>query len=228
MPGFGDSPPLPDGVEASAANLGAAVSDLCAELGVERPHVAGNSLGGWAALEIAKAGRAASVCAISPAGLWRDALGPRSYNLRGLGRLLKPALRPLLSSAATRSRLLATTMAHPERMSGAEATALISGWLDSSGYDDANEAMRAHVFEHPERGDGADDDRLGRPRPARLAAAARADAAAARATSSSRDAGTRRPGTTRTRSAELLLEASSVGSPPVDTPGTTAERGLTP
>ena len=149
MPGFGDSPRLPQGVPASAANLGAAVIALCSEIGVERPHVAGNSLGGWVALEIARAGGAASVCAISPAGLWADALGPRNYNPRRLGRLLKPALRPLLSSAATRSRLLGTTMAHPERMTAAEATALISGWLDSSGYDAANQAMRNHVFENP-------------------------------------------------------------------------------
>ena len=61
----------------TAADLGAAVSEHCAALGIERPHLAGNSLGGWVALEIAAAGGAASVCAISPAGLWREPLGPR-------------------------------------------------------------------------------------------------------------------------------------------------------
>ena len=40
--------------------------------GLERPHLAGNSLGGWMALELARRGRAASVCAISPGGFWDD------------------------------------------------------------------------------------------------------------------------------------------------------------
>ena len=42
------------------------------ELGLERPHLAGNSLGGWMALELARRGRARSVCALSPAGFWEE------------------------------------------------------------------------------------------------------------------------------------------------------------
>ena len=38
------------------------------ELGLERPHVAGNSLGGGIALELGRRGWAGSVCAISPIG----------------------------------------------------------------------------------------------------------------------------------------------------------------
>src|SRR5687768_16987251 len=56
LPGFGESPELPGDVAPTAANLGAAVANLCAELGVEHPHLAGNSLGAWAALELAKTG----------------------------------------------------------------------------------------------------------------------------------------------------------------------------
>ncbi|MGH2952219.1 MAG: alpha/beta fold hydrolase, partial [Solirubrobacterales bacterium] len=58
MPGFGRSPPLADGVRPTAANLGRAITGLCRELGIERPHLAGNSLGAWACLEMAKAGEA--------------------------------------------------------------------------------------------------------------------------------------------------------------------------
>jgi pimeloyl-ACP methyl ester carboxylesterase len=47
------------------------------ELGLEKPHLAGNSLGGWIALELARRGRAASVCALSPAGTWDYAWGDR-------------------------------------------------------------------------------------------------------------------------------------------------------
>lgn len=42
------------------------------ELGLERAHLAGNSMGGWMALELARRGRAKSVCALSPAGFWEE------------------------------------------------------------------------------------------------------------------------------------------------------------
>jgi pimeloyl-ACP methyl ester carboxylesterase len=47
------------------------------ELGLDRPHLAGNSLGGWVALELARRGRAASVCALSPGGTWDSERGRR-------------------------------------------------------------------------------------------------------------------------------------------------------
>src|SRR5436190_13437102 len=52
MPGFGASPPLPDGVEPSSANLATAVLDFYESLEVEgAPDVAGISPGGWTAIE---------------------------------------------------------------------------------------------------------------------------------------------------------------------------------
>jgi pimeloyl-ACP methyl ester carboxylesterase len=70
LPGFGLSPRFPEGVEIT---LEAAVDllEVCMdELGWSRAHLVGNSLGGWLALELARRGRAASVCALAPAGLW--------------------------------------------------------------------------------------------------------------------------------------------------------------
>ncbi|WP_051223651.1 alpha/beta fold hydrolase [Conexibacter woesei] len=40
------------------------------ELQIDRAHLAGNSMGGWVALELARRGRAATVTALSPAGTW--------------------------------------------------------------------------------------------------------------------------------------------------------------
>lgn len=66
LPGFGRSPApadnhgMPSAVEALAAFFG--------EAGLDRPHIAGNSLGGAIALELAAAGHARSVTALSPAG----------------------------------------------------------------------------------------------------------------------------------------------------------------
>ena len=149
-PGAGRSPALPGGIAPTAANLGAAVSSLCERLGFERPHVAGNSLGAWIALEIAKAGRAASVCAICPAGLWRRPLGPRAFDPHRLARALRPLVGAAVSWPALRNRLLATTMAHPERLTRAEARGLIEDWTDASAYAATNHEMRARIFEHPE------------------------------------------------------------------------------
>ena len=65
--------------------------------GLDRPHLVGNSLGGWMAIELARRGRAASVCALSPGGFWDDAgRRGRDRTVRALerlalvGRLVRP------------------------------------------------------------------------------------------------------------------------------------------
>lgn len=147
MPGFGDAPGLPDGVEPNAANLAAAIHHRCTEFGFERPHVAGNSLGGWVGLEMGRAGWAASVTAISPAGLWRQPLGKARVESRRWGRRLRPFVSLALRTRRTREAMLATFAAHPERIPADEGRELVLGWIDSSGYDGANRAMRTHVFD---------------------------------------------------------------------------------
>lgn len=72
LPGHGDSDPLQPGddarVPAIARRVAAALVEVGA-LGAGRPHLVGNSLGGWTALELAADGAAASVTALAPAGL---------------------------------------------------------------------------------------------------------------------------------------------------------------
>lgn len=154
MPGFGGAPALPSGEEAGAANLARAVHDECARHGVERPHVAGNSLGGWVALEMGRRGWAASVTALSPAGLWPRPLGEPSGG--GARMLLRgspwvKAARPLVSLALrfpqTRHAAFQSIAAHPERIPPDAARALVYGWLEGEGYDAANRAMRREVFD---------------------------------------------------------------------------------
>ena len=72
LPGFGESPRLPDGTRPDVGALTDAVERELDSAGMERPAVAGNSLGGWIALELARRGRAQSVVAISPAGMWSE------------------------------------------------------------------------------------------------------------------------------------------------------------
>jgi pimeloyl-ACP methyl ester carboxylesterase len=52
-------------------------------LGIETAHLAGNSMGGWVALELARRGRARTACALSPAGTW-DAGSPEHRATRAI------------------------------------------------------------------------------------------------------------------------------------------------
>jgi pimeloyl-ACP methyl ester carboxylesterase len=147
LPGFGSAPSLAPEVEPTAANLAAAVHEACKARGVERPHVAGNSLGGWVALEMGRAGWATSVTALSPAGLWRAPIGPRRLDSRLWARRLRPLVSLLLHTRRIREAMLATFAARPERIPAQVGRELVLGWIDASGYEGANRAMRTHVFE---------------------------------------------------------------------------------
>ena len=71
LPGHGESPRQPKGAGNAPRDLAVAVAELLDELELPTVHVAGNSSGGWVALELAKLGRARTVTALAPAGLWR-------------------------------------------------------------------------------------------------------------------------------------------------------------
>lgn len=70
LPGFGASPPLPAGMPYDLGSVVTVVGEFLDRLGVDRPHMAGNSLGGLFALEAADRGLARSVTALSPAGFF--------------------------------------------------------------------------------------------------------------------------------------------------------------
>ena len=180
MPGFGASPALPGGLAPTAANLAAAIARFCEQEEIQRPHVAGNSLGGWVALELGRAGGAASVTALSPAGLWRAPLGPHRFDARRWARRLRPLIAALLRTRRGRGALLSGTVAHPDRIPAAEGRDLVLGWIDSPAYDAANREMRAAVFEPspypaiPVTVGWGEGDRIVRaPRPERIPAGAR-------------------------------------------------------
>lgn len=112
LPGHAGGPAFPgeSGVQVDA--LASWVADWLSERGIERPHIAGSSLGGWIALELARRGRAQSVVALSPAGAWTTPADLRrllrlfrsSYRLAQAGRwAVSPALRhPRVRRAALR------------------------------------------------------------------------------------------------------------------------------
>jgi pimeloyl-ACP methyl ester carboxylesterase len=155
LPGFGRSQPLANGSPATPRVLAGSVASFLDELGLGRVHVAGNSLGGWVALELAKAGRALSVAGLCTAGFWRRPLGPRpGGDIRRVGRALLPILPALLRSEGGRRMLLRGSVARPERVPPYAAARLVRSYITSPGFEGANTAMRAEIFS------GAEDIRV--------------------------------------------------------------------
>jgi pimeloyl-ACP methyl ester carboxylesterase len=116
LPGFGKSPPLPPGVDPTPEALADAVEQAMDEAGFERAHVAGNSLGGWIALELARRDRALTVVGLSPAGLLhaRESAWGKSILLamRWLARNA-PAPEPLLRTRVGRTMFAGPALARP-------------------------------------------------------------------------------------------------------------------
>jgi pimeloyl-ACP methyl ester carboxylesterase len=119
LPGFGDSLPI-DGAAPSVPELARSVARFVTELGVERPHVAGNSLGGAVALELGRMGAVRSVCALSPAGFakgWEVRYALASLRLlRAFARSLAPIAGLLARSAGMRRATSWQLTVHPERV----------------------------------------------------------------------------------------------------------------
>jgi len=134
LPGFGASPRGPETIE----GLAHAVAAFAAQLGFDRPHVAGNSLGGAIALAMGAAGHARSVCGLSPAGF---GAGRSTYTralLRGsrLGsRALAPLAGPLTARPAGRTALFAYTAARPWLIPAADAAETVRAFAHAPAFD---------------------------------------------------------------------------------------------
>lgn len=120
LPGFGVSPPLPDRTRPNERSFADALTSFLDRLGVEAPHVAGNSLGGGIALELGALGRARSVTGLSPTGFWTDreaAFTRASLKLTATSAAaLGSALYPVLRNRVGRTLLYGQMLARPWRM----------------------------------------------------------------------------------------------------------------
>jgi pimeloyl-ACP methyl ester carboxylesterase len=97
--------------EASAATIADAVERAMDEAGFATAHIAGNSLGGFIALQLAARGRAESVVALAPAGGWargdeyfRDTLAPHFTRMQRQLKLVAPHAEAMLSTVQARRR----------------------------------------------------------------------------------------------------------------------------
>jgi pimeloyl-ACP methyl ester carboxylesterase len=137
LPGFGSAPPLQDRTPTVAVLTDAVEAELDrADLG--RVHVAGNSLGGWIALELARRDRATSVVALSPSGLEAPPERVAVISMNELMRTRKVAAAPVagLTTAdlASRSAMLGGLHGRPWRVPASDARAEIRDFANAPGF----------------------------------------------------------------------------------------------
>jgi pimeloyl-ACP methyl ester carboxylesterase len=150
LPGFGGSESLPETMEPHPAALAAAVAEFLDDLDVVAPHVVGNSLGGWVALEFAQHRPAASLTLLSPAGLWaentplynRVSLWVSRWLTRHTGRLLSR----LVAYRPGRAVVFVQTHGRPARMTVQEARNVISTMATCAGFDATLRATAARRY----------------------------------------------------------------------------------
>jgi pimeloyl-ACP methyl ester carboxylesterase len=137
LPGFGAAPPLAGSPPTVDALADAVEADLDAA-GLDGVHLAGNSLGGWIALELARRGRARSVVALAPAGL--ELPPERAYviSLNETMRLRAKAAAPVAGAVAsnpvTRTAVLGPMRTRPWRVPRDDAVAEIRDFGRSPGF----------------------------------------------------------------------------------------------
>jgi pimeloyl-ACP methyl ester carboxylesterase len=121
LPGHAGGPPLDSRVAPSIQAVTDGVEQELDRLGLRQVHIAGNSLGGWIGIELARRGRARSLVLFSPPGAWRS---QRSIELRAagvrrsVGALSRYSSRAdaMAANALLRWLLLAGQVAHPNRV----------------------------------------------------------------------------------------------------------------
>ncbi|MCX4760379.1 alpha/beta fold hydrolase [Streptomyces sp. NBC_01275] len=140
LPGFGASPALPDGLAYDLPTTAAVFGALCETLELDRPHVAGNSLGGLLALELGREKLVRSVTALSPAGFWSEAERRYAFGvllaMRQISRRMPvPLVERLASTAAGRTALTSTIYARPARRSPEAVVAETLALARATGFD---------------------------------------------------------------------------------------------
>jgi pimeloyl-ACP methyl ester carboxylesterase len=150
LPGMGESQSPPTGIPHTPIGYAQVMAELLDDLGIDSAHAAGNSVGGWTALELAKLGRARSVVAIAPAGLWpkRDPwrCSGQLWVQHKMGRLFAPLTPKIMRTDLGRTALLRGTMARPRQMPAEEAVEMADTYARMQDFDAHLAATRRDRF----------------------------------------------------------------------------------
>lgn len=164
-PGFGGSPPLPADIEPTITTCADAFAAFLVERGLERPHVAGSSMGGAIALELARRGLVASATAVSPAGFW-SALELRYLQasvlaLDRMPRVLRPALVAISRTRLGRRLLARQYFGRPELVPAEEVVAILEGVWAAPSFAAAVRGFERYEYEQGGAGGGSATARSG-------------------------------------------------------------------
>lgn len=120
LPGFGRTPVPDGGMPPDMPATIARFAEFLTTSGLDRPHIAGNSLGGAIALELAASGLVSSATAFAPAGFFTAAERRRALAIlramRAAARLPTPVVRHSMRLAAFRAVCFAPLVVHPRRI----------------------------------------------------------------------------------------------------------------
>lgn len=128
LPGHGESHDLVVRDGDVQGTFRAELVELFDQLGLHRPHIGGNSLGGRIAMEAAADDLVASATVLSPAAYWHNALDFAYIRMlfrcmTTSARLLAPAVPRLARSPRGRRMMGSVVSAHPERIPAEEFVA---------------------------------------------------------------------------------------------------------
>ncbi|MER6229389.1 alpha/beta fold hydrolase [[Kitasatospora] papulosa] len=151
LPGFGASPALPHGLAHDLRTMVPVLGSFFEALGVIRPHVAGNSLGGLFALELGREGLARSVTALSPAGFWTPSERRYAFGvlraMRGAALAMPmPLIERLSRSSPGRAALTSTIYARPGRRSPAAVVSETVALREATGFRQTLDAGSGVTF----------------------------------------------------------------------------------
>jgi pimeloyl-ACP methyl ester carboxylesterase len=147
--GFGMTPPLPSATPPTIAHLVDGLEQSLQQMGFDVPvDIAGNSLGGYMALEAAKRAIARSVVAISPPGLWKAHPSPRvKYvlsSMRFMAKNLPAFTRATMRNALLRELILAVPISLGSwRMPASDAVDALHDLETSPAFEETFEHTRA-------------------------------------------------------------------------------------
>jgi pimeloyl-ACP methyl ester carboxylesterase len=119
--GHAGGPSLDSQVAPSVQALVDGIEEELDRLGLPKVHIAGNSLGGWIGIELARRGRAQSLVLLSPAGAWRSArrLRVTAYGIKfSFGALARNSSRAeaIAGRRLLHWAMLASQVAHPHQV----------------------------------------------------------------------------------------------------------------
>lgn len=153
LPGFGESAPLPTGVGYDLAGVVSVLVRFFRALGVAKPHVVGNSLGGLLALELGRTGQARTVTALSPAGFWteperRYGFGVLRLLHRAASAMADPFVARVARTAAGRAALVGAIYARPGKRAPESVVAEARAMRQGEGFEPTLTAgLRVHYTE---------------------------------------------------------------------------------